>query len=61
MRGRRIAAVVIGVVGTFGLLAALHHVVVVTARGTGFSNAFAGTCQWCHGDTYAGFGGDAAE
>ncbi|MGF1447688.1 MAG: hypothetical protein ACFBRM_16040 [Pikeienuella sp.] len=48
--------IVVGIIGTLGLLAALHHVVVITARGTAFSNAFAGTCQACHGDLYKGFG-----
>lgn len=52
----RIAKIAIGFVGTLALLAGLHHIVVVNARGTAFSNAFAGTCSWCHGDTYDGFG-----
>lgn len=47
---------VIGVIGGLALLAGLHHIVVITARGTAFSNAFAGTCAACHGDTYQGFG-----
>ena len=44
--------VVVGIVGTLALLAGLHHVVVITARGTAFAAAFSGTCSWCHGDTY---------
>jgi hypothetical protein len=52
----RSLAVFVGVVGTLALLAGLHHIVVLTARDTAFSNAFAPTCQWCHGDTYEGFG-----
>lgn len=48
--------VIVGVLGLLSLLVALHHVVVITARGTAFSNAFAGTCQACHGDLYQGFG-----
>lgn len=47
--------VVIGFVGTLALLAGLHHIVVLTARDTAFSNAFAGTCKWCHGDEYSNF------
>jgi mono/diheme cytochrome c family protein len=52
----KIWAIGIGIVGTLALLAGLHHIVVVTARGTAFSNAFAGSCHWCHGDAYEGFG-----
>lgn len=52
----RILKGVVGVVGTLALLAGLHHIVVVNARGTAFSNAFAGTCAWCHGDRYEEFG-----
>lgn len=58
---KKLLIVLVAVVGTFGLLAALHHVVVITARGTAFSNAFADTCAWCHGDTYSGFGRGAPE
>ncbi len=47
---------VVGLVGGLGLMAALHHVVVITARGTSFSKAFAGTCQMCHGSAYSNFG-----
>ncbi len=41
--------VVVAVAGILALIAGLHQVVVHTARGTPFANAFAGTCQWCHG------------
>jgi cytochrome c553 len=51
-----LVAVVVSVIGTLGLFAALHHVVVLTARGTAFSNSFAGTCSACHGIKYANFG-----
>jgi hypothetical protein len=47
---------VIGIVGTLALLAGLYHIVVVNARDTAFSNAFAGTCHWCHGNDYSSFG-----
>jgi hypothetical protein len=56
-----IAAVLVGVLGFFGLMAALHHVVVLTARGTSFSNAFSGTCSACHGGKYANFGKTAPD
>ena len=58
---RRLWIGAIGVIGTLGLLAALHHVVVLTARGTAFSNAFAGTCAACHGERYRGFGTGSAD
>lgn len=51
-----LTAILAGVVGIFGLTAALHHVVVFTTRGTDFSNSFAGTCSACHGSKYDGFG-----
>lgn len=44
--------VLVGFVGCLGLLAALHHVVVITAAGTGFARAFDPTCSWCHGPAY---------
>lgn len=50
------ALILISVLGTFGLMAGLHHFVVLTARGTAFSNAFAGTCSACHGGKYYNFG-----
>mgnify|MGYP006276651303 CR=1 FL=1 len=53
---RRILAGIVGVVGTLALLAGLHHIVVVTTKGTAFSAAFAPTCSWCHGGAYAGWG-----
>jgi uncharacterized membrane protein YjjB (DUF3815 family) len=57
MNRRPVAALpLIGVLGTFGLTAALHHVVVLTAHGTTLSNAFAGTCSACHGGKYSNFG-----
>ncbi len=53
--------IAVGIVGTLALLAGLHHIVVITARGTAFSDAFAGTCATCHGDRYAGFGAAAGD
>lgn len=58
MKSKTALAIVIGTLGTFGLMAALHHVVVVTARGTAFSDAFAPTCRLCHGRAYERFGSD---
>ncbi len=49
------AMILVGLVGCLGLLAALHHVVVLTARGTDFAQAFQGTCSWCHGERYTGW------
>lgn len=51
-----IIALVVALVGSLGLMAALHHVVVLTTRGSAFSNAFSGTCSTCHGQKYSGFG-----
>jgi cytochrome c553 len=51
--------IAVGLAGTLGLMAGLHHIVVLTARGTAFSDAFAGTCATCHGETYRGFGQEA--
>lgn len=48
--------IAVGLMGTMALLAGLHHIVVMSARGTSFSNAFAVTCHLCHGDKYDGFG-----
>ena len=53
--------IAVGIAGSLALLAGLHHVVVITARGTAFSDAFAGSCAWCHGDRYAGFGAGAGD
>ena len=47
--------ILVAVLGCFGLLAALHHVVVLTARGTQFAGAFQSTCSWCHGGKYDGW------
>jgi hypothetical protein len=46
----------VSLVGTLALAAGLHHIVVLTARDTTFAKSFSGTCQWCHGDKYSGFG-----
>lgn len=51
-----IGGLVIALIGSLGLMAALHHVVVLTTRGSAFSNSFAGTCSACHGEKYSGFG-----
>lgn len=51
-----IIGLVVALVGSLGLMAALHHVVVLTTRGSAFSNAFSGTCGACHGQKYSGFG-----
>jgi|GEM_PF-5643219 len=44
----RLWIVVPVLIGILGLLAALHHVVVISAQGTAFANAFAPTCAMCH-------------
>lgn len=49
---RKWIAIAVGTVGTLALLAGLHHVTVITARGTAFARAFDGTCAWCHGTVY---------
>ena len=45
--------VVVGVIGSVMLMAALHHVVVVVSRGdSGFAESAAATCRYCHGAAY---------
>lgn len=50
------ALILISVFGTFGLMAALHHGLVLIAQSKTFSNAFAATCSTCHGVKQSKFG-----
>lgn len=50
---KRVLAVAVGVIGTFGLLAAAHHGLVVAWRGDGqLAQTAAATCAACHGDRF---------
>ncbi len=54
--------VVVGVIGTVMLMAALHHVVVVVSRGgSGLAEIAGATCRYCHGAAYQDPGKPAAD